>query len=242
MQQVEDLKTILRIFPVISSNFLLCTAVPTLGTLTVLQALTVDRHLGPHFKFPAGSMFVVILTSTSISITLIDRFFYPMWKKMTHQTLRPLQRIALGHMFNMTGMGVAALVESKRHKVARSHGIVHQPGSSVPMLVLWLMPQLLVVGIGEAFHFPGQVTFYYQQFPKSLKSTSTAMVSLVVGIAYLLSTVVIDLVRRITVWLPDNINNGKLDNVYWLFATIEMVNFGYFLICAKCYSYQNMEK
>lgn len=221
---------------------MLCTTLPVVSTLTILQALTVDRHLGPDLKVPAGSMIVFILISTAINLTLIDRFLFPLWQKITRRSPMPLQRVGLGHLFNMTGMAVASLVESKRLRLAQSHHISDEPESTVPMFVLWLVPQLVLVGLGEAFHYPGQVTLYYQEFPKPLRSTATAMISVVVGIAYYVSTAVIDLVRRITTWLPDDINNGRLGNVYLMFAMMQMLNFFYFLFCAKCYKYQSVEE
>lgn len=108
------------------------------------------------------------------------------------------------------------------------------------MLVLRLVPQLAVVGFGEAFHYPGQVTFYYQEFPKSLRSTATAMISMIMGIAYYLSTAIIDLVQTVTGWLPDDINNGRLDNVYWMLLVVAVLNFFYYLLCARFYKYQTL--
>jgi peptide/histidine transporter 3/4 len=137
-------------------------------------------------------------------------------------------------------MAVSALVESKRLKIAKDHQLQDQPGAIVPMLALWLFPQLVLVGVGEAFHFPGQVALYYQEFPVSLRSTSTAMISLIIGISFYLSTGLIDFVRRVTSWLPDNINNGKLENVYWMLVVVGVVNFGYYLVCANLYKYQNV--
>ncbi|XVF19526.1 hypothetical protein REPUB_Repub11eG0118400 [Reevesia pubescens] len=113
----------------------------------------------------------------------------------------------------MTGMAVASLVESKRLKLAQIHHVSDHPRSTVPMFVLWLVPQLVLVGLGEAFHYPGQVTLYYQEFPKPLRSKETAMISVVVGIAYYVRPSVIDLVRRVTTWLPDNINKGRLQGM-----------------------------
>ncbi|KAK5810442.1 hypothetical protein PVK06_025754 [Gossypium arboreum] len=241
VQQVEDFKNLLRIFPLLSSGVLMCTTLPVISTLTILQTLTLDRRLGPDMKVPAGSMIVFILTSTAINLTLIDRFLFPLWQKMTLRSPMPLHRIGLGHLFNMTGMAVASLVESRRLKLAQTHSVLDHPGSVVPMFVLWLVPQLILVGLGEAFHYPGQVTLYYQEFPKPLKSTAAAMISVVVGFAYYLSTTVIDLVRRVTTWLPDDINNGRLGNVYLMFAMMQMLNFFYFLFCAKCYKYHSVE-
>ncbi|XP_057999148.1 protein NRT1/ PTR FAMILY 2.6-like [Hevea brasiliensis] len=132
-------------------------------------------------------------------------------------------------------MAVAGLFESKRLKVAQTHHLVNQTGCVVPMSVFRLVLQLAVIGFGEAFHYPGQVTLYYQEFPKSLRSTATAMISLIMGIAYYVSTAFVDLLQKITAWLPDNINKGRLDYVYWMFPLLGALNFGYFLIRTKFY-------
>ena len=165
-----------------------------------------------------------------------------MWQRLTRRSPRPLQKIGLGHVLNILSMTVSALVESKRLKIAQAHHLQDQPKSIVPMLALWLFPQLVLVGIGEAFHFPGQVALYYQEFPMSLKSTSTAMIALIIGISFYLSTALIDLVRRVTGWLPDNINAARLDNVYWLLVVGGVINFGYYLVCASLYKYQDVER
>ncbi|KAK9940257.1 hypothetical protein M0R45_016925 [Rubus argutus] len=73
------------------------------------------------------------------------------------------------------------------------------------------------------------------------ENTSTAMISLVLGIAFYLSTALINLVQRFTRWLPDNIDNGRADDVYWMLVVIGVVNFGYYLVCAKLYEYQNVK-
>lgn len=75
--------------------------------------------------------------------------------------------------------------------------------------------------------------FYYREFPESLRGTSTVMISLLIGIGFYLSTAVTNLVRRITKWLPDNINDGMLDNVFWMLAVVRVMNFG---------CYRNVEK
>ncbi|GMN24541.1 hypothetical protein TIFTF001_000599 [Ficus carica] len=234
VQQVEDLKALIRILPLWSSNLFVTTPIAIQSSLTVIQALTMDRHLGSHFKIPAGSFQVVIFISTSISVMLVDRFLYPIWRKLTCRTPTPLQRIGVGHAIIVLSMAVSALVESKRLKMAHDHG-----SNVVPMLALWLFPQLVSIGIGQAFHFPGQVSLYYQEFPVSLRNTATAMAAMLYAIAYYLSSAVIHLVRRVTGWLPDDINKGRLDNVYWLLAVLGVLNFGYFLVCAKLYKYQN---
>ncbi|KAL3538479.1 hypothetical protein ACH5RR_001845 [Cinchona calisaya] len=241
VQDVEDFKTVVKILPLWSTGFFLSTPLVIQSSLGVLQVLAMDRHLGPHFQIPAGSVAVFSLIATCFTILLLDRFLFPLWKKFTHRPITPLQRVGIGHLLDIISMAVIALVEAKRLKIARLHGLQDQDNAVVPMSVFWLVPPLAISGIGEAFFVPGQVDFYYQEFPESLKSTSTALVSLYVGICFYLGNALIDLVRRTTGWLPDDINKGRLDNVYWLLCVLAGLNFCYYLVCACYYRYQNVE-
>lgn len=236
VQQVEDLKKLIRIIPLWSTGIFLHTPIGIQSSLSVLQALAMDRHLGPHFQIPTGSILVFVLISTVVSLALFDIFLYPTWQKLIGRPLTPLTRIGVGHVLNVLSMTISALVESSRIKMNRTD----KPNSVALMSVIWLVPQLVTVGIGEAFHFPGQVALYYQEFPSSLKSISTSMIALLIAIAFYLSTAIVDLVRRVTKWLPDNINNGRVDNVYWLLVVLGVLNFGYYLVCARFYKYQNV--
>ncbi|TKY48486.1 NRT1/ PTR FAMILY 2.6 [Spatholobus suberectus] len=230
VQQVEDFKAIIGILPLWSSSIFLSTPIGIQGSMTVLQALAMDRHIGPHFKFPAGSITVIPLISTSIFLALLDRVLWPAWQKLNGKSPTTLQQIGVGHVLNVLGMVVSALVESKRLKIAHSD-------PTVAMSILWLFPQLVLVGTGESFHFPAQVAFYYQQLPQSLRSTSTAMISMIIGISFYLSTALIDQVRRSTDWLPDDINHGRLDNFYWMLVLVGGINFVYYLVCSTLYKH-----
>ncbi|KAF4389164.1 hypothetical protein F8388_026893 [Cannabis sativa] len=162
VEEVEDLKRVIKLIPLWSTGILLTTTIAMFNGLSTIQALAMDREVGP-IKIPAGTFLAFTLVTTAISIFIVDR---------------------------------------------------------------------------EAFHFPGQVALYYQEFPDSLKTTSTAMVSLLIGLGYYLSVVFTDFIDNTTGWLPNNINIGRVDCVYWLFVVIGVLNFGYYLVCAKLYEYQ----
>ncbi|KAI4363638.1 hypothetical protein MLD38_019829 [Melastoma candidum] len=197
VQQVEDLKMLIGVSPLWLSSILLSTPVAVQNSMTVLQALTVNRRLGSSFEIPAGSVLVLIMFSATIWLTVID-----------------------------------PLVESKRlHTSSRSN----PDSTTVSMSVIWLFPQLILVGIGEAFHFPGQLSFFYREFPESLKSSATAIVGAIIGIAYFVSIGSVDMFRTRTTWLRQDLDKGRLDLVYWVLAAIGLTNFGYFLACACMY-------
>jgi len=179
------------------------------------------------------------MISTCITITFMDRVLSPLLTKRIRTSLTPLQRVGIGHVLTVVSMVLSALVESKRIKLDKSH---HQNSVVVPMSVFWLAPQLAISGIGLAFHSPGYVGFYYQEFPGSLKSTSTAVVAVFMGVAFYLGNGVMDLVQKVTGWLPENINNGRLDNVFWVISVFGALIFVYYVVCASLYEYKNVDK
>ncbi|KAF5959503.1 hypothetical protein HYC85_000712, partial [Camellia sinensis] len=227
VEDVEDFKTVIKIIPLWSTGIFLSTSIGIFNNLTVLQALTMDGHLGPHLKIPAGSFLVFKILATVISLSILDLFVIPMWRKVIGRALTPSQRIETRHVLNILGMVIAALVEAKRLHFIKTHHLTYQSDSIVPMLALRLVVPLTIVGIGVAFHFQGQITLCYQEFPASLHNTSTTMMSLLVGIGYYLSTAMVDLVRRTTSWLPDNISNAMdaktLFNLFTKFGIVKDV-------------------
>ncbi|XP_027175260.1 protein NRT1/ PTR FAMILY 2.6-like [Coffea eugenioides] len=222
----------------IKKSWKLCTVQQS--SLTVIPALTMDRHFGPNFKIPPASIMVFTLLS-AISLPLIDRLSDPIWQKISIPPLTLLQKIGIGHVLTILSMAISALVESTRLRLSKAHNL-HSTVPMVPMSVFWLIPQLILVGIVEALSFPAQASLFYQEFPASLKSTSTAMAAMLVGMAFYLSAALIDLFRRVTNWLPDNINQGRLDNVYWMLVAIGGVNFVYYLVCTWFYKSNQPEE
>ncbi|CAA7406226.1 unnamed protein product [Spirodela intermedia] len=236
VQEVEDLKAIVRILPLWLTGIFLSISIGIQGSLTVLQALTVDRRLGPHFSVPAGSLIVSSFAASAVTLFLLDRFIFPTWRMLTGREETLLRRVGIGHAINIAAMAASALVERMRMSAVRSHRLADDlAGATVPMSVLWLLLPLVLVGVAEALHFPGQVAFYYQEFPPALRGTATGMMAVIIALGFYLSTAVIDLVRRATDWLPDNVNASRLDRVYWTLAAGGAVNLGMFLILAQAY-------
>ncbi|KAG0463669.1 hypothetical protein HPP92_019738 [Vanilla planifolia] len=208
-------KLLIGLLPIISSGILLSATISVQASITVLQAMAMDRHLGRRFLVPAGSINASVLATASASIAVLDR---------TKCRLQPpLRRIAIGHVVNAFAMAAMALTESRRLAVS----------AAKPLSVLWLVPSLALIGFGEAFHFPGTVAFYYSEFPASLRSTATGTYAVVSGLGYYVSSASIAALRRSTGWLKDDINQSRLDKVYWTMAVVGMLNFVYFLLCAR---------
>ncbi|KAL3530630.1 hypothetical protein ACH5RR_009952 [Cinchona calisaya] len=169
-----------------------------------------------------------------------DGFLFPVLENLIHRSITPLQLVEIGHVIDILSMVALALVEARRLNIVRQNNLQDQDNAVVPMLVFWLVPSLALAGTGEAFLFSGHIVFYFQEFPAPLKSTSTSVVALFIGIGFYMGNGLIDIIRRTTEWLPDNINSGKLNNVYWLVSILGGINFCYYLVCASLYKYQKV--
>jgi hypothetical protein len=43
-------------------------------------------------------------------------------------------------------------------------------------------------------------------------------------------------------WLPEDLNKGRLEYLYYMITALGILNFRYFLVCAKCYRYKGHAK
>jgi peptide/histidine transporter 3/4 len=241
VQQVEDLKTVLRILPLWSAAIVLSVAIGVQINFTILQALVMDRAVG-RFTIPAGSMIVGNLIAVVVSLGLLDRVLLPLWRRLIRHDPTPLQRIGAGHVITIVSMAASAVIERRRLATVHARGEEGNPAWVSPLSAMWLLLPFALSGFGEALHFPGQVTLYYQEFPPSLKNTATGMVAMIVALGFYLSTALIGIIRRATAWLPDNMNASRLENLYWLLAVLVSLNFAYYMLCARLYKYQNIGK
>uniref|UniRef100_M8BQE8 Peptide transporter PTR2 n=1 Tax=Aegilops tauschii TaxID=37682 RepID=M8BQE8_AEGTA len=125
-------------------------------------------------------------------------------------------------------MAADAVVETRRLVLGR-------------MCILWHVPQYLLVGASVVFACVGQSEFFYNEAPVSMRSLCTALGLLTVSLGSYLSSLVVTLVSSITTrgvepgWMPNNLNVGHLDRLFWLVAALSSLNLAVFVCCAKRY-------
>eukprot|EP01018_Ginkgo_biloba_P003883 Gb_38873 [translate_table: standard] len=246
VQQVEELKSIIRIVPIWSSGIVIFIGVAQLSTFSILQARTMDRHIGKNFQIPAGSFGVFTMLALTIWLPVYDRLVVPMARRVTGRDggITLLQRMGTGLLISLLSMGVAGIVEIKRRKVAVSHGFMDKPNATIPMSALWLTPQYCLAGLAEGFNAIGQIEFLYSQFPENMRSVAGALFFCSMAVGNYMSSFVVTMVHRNTGhnghrnWLAQNLNQAHLEYFYWLLAGIGAVNFVSFIICARWYKYK----
>ncbi|KAL5064744.1 hypothetical protein RYX36_026481 [Vicia faba] len=249
IQQVEELKCLVRVLPICFSGILFFLVVSQQHTVLVFQALQLNRRVGnSNFNIPAASYSVFIMLSTTLWLPIYDRLVIPFLRRFTGKEagITILQRIGVGIFLSILSMFVSALVETERRHLALTNPIGIQPrkGAISSMSGFWLLPQLVLVGLSEAFNAVGLTEFYYKQFPENMKTIAGSLFFCCLAGSSYLSAFLVSVVHKTTSksatgnWLPEDLNKGRLDYFYYLIAAIEVFNFGYFLMCSKWFKYR----
>ncbi|KAL5553191.1 hypothetical protein UlMin_040592 [Ulmus minor] len=250
VHRVEELKSVIRMGPIWASGILLITAYAQQGTFSLQQAKTMNRHLTKSFEIPAGSMSVFTIVSMLSTIIIYDRFLIKICRKFTglDRGITFLHRMGIGFVISILATFVAGFVEIKRKEVARAHGLVDLPHTTIPISVFWLVPQYGLHGIAEAFMSIGHLEFFYDQAPESMRSTATALFWTAISAGNYTSTLLVSLVHKFTArpdgsnWLPNrNLNKGKLEYFYWLLTLLQVLNLLYYVCCAMMYTLKPIE-
>nr|BEK82043.1 NPF transporter [Taxus x media] len=244
LQQVEELKSVIRIGPIWFSGINVFVCMAQLNTFSVLQALTMDRQLGHSFKIPAGTFGIFTMLALTAFLPLYDRVIVPMSRRMSRKGITLLQRVGVGFGLSILSMSVAAVIETKRRNVAVLHGFMEKPKGVIPMSAFYLVPQYSLLGVAEAFSSIGIIEFLYSQFPENMRSVAGALFFLNLGIGNYVSSFLVSVLQSSTgggreqSWLGQNLNTSRLDYFYWLLAGLAAVNLLYFLVCARWYKYK----
>lgn len=251
VHRVEELKSVIRMVPIWAAGILVITAASQQHTFSLQQARTMDRRLSPSssFRIPPGSMTVFTYVAMLATISFYDRALIPLARRATglDRGISFLQRMGIGFAISTLASLVAGLIEVRRKEAAAAAGVLDEPTATVPISVLWLVPQYALHGVAEAFTSIGHLEFFYDQAPESMRSTATALFWLSISMGNYASTMIVSIVHRYSAgpggsnWLPDNLNRGRLEYFYWIITLLQLLNLVYYVICAKFYTYKPLQ-
>ncbi|CAI8599195.1 unnamed protein product [Vicia faba] len=241
--QVEETKILVRMLPIILSTIFMNTCLAQLQTFSIQQSTTMNTNI-LGFKMPGPSLPIIPLLFMFVLIPLYDRFFVPFIRRFTGipTGIRHLQRIGIGLVLSAISMLIAGFIETRRKSVAIEHNMVDS-NEPLPMTVFWLGFQYAIFGAADMFTLVGLLEFFYAESSAGMKSLSTAISWCSVAFGYFTSTVVVEVVNKVSGgWLEsNNLNRDKLNYFYWLLSVMSVVNFGFYLFCASWYRYKTME-
>ncbi|KAK8584811.1 hypothetical protein V6N13_138757 [Hibiscus sabdariffa] len=242
VDQVEELKALIKVLPLWSTGIIMSINLSQ-NSFPVLQANSMDRHLTKKFQIPAGSYGMFNIISLALWVILYDRAILPMISKIKGKPVRigVKLRMGIGLFLTCIAMVVSAIVENVRRREAIRDGFQNNPQAVLKMSAMWLVPQFCLNGLAEAFTAIGQTEFFYSELPKSMSSIAAALFGLGLAVANLLASVVVSIIDNITSkggknsWVSSNINEGRIDNYYWVLAVLSFINLFYYFLCAWAY-------
>ncbi|XP_071731626.1 protein NRT1/ PTR FAMILY 4.6-like isoform X2 [Rutidosis leptorrhynchoides] len=244
VKQVEEVKIVLKIFPVFLSTIMLNCCLAQLSTFSVQQAATMNTNIG-SFRVPPASLPIFPVLFIMVLAPLYDHVVIPFARKITKTEtgITYLQRIGIGLFLSIMAMAVAALVENKRKKVAYQNALTNS-NESLPITFLWVSLQYLFLGSADLFSLAGMMDFFFSEAPFSMRSLATSLSWASLAMGYYLSSVLISIVNHVTgtfdhnPWLYGiNLNHYHLERFYWLMCVLSGVNFLVYLVWAKSYKY-----
>ncbi|XP_071734382.1 protein NRT1/ PTR FAMILY 5.1-like isoform X2 [Rutidosis leptorrhynchoides] len=243
--QVEGVKLVFGMSMIWLVTLIPSTIWAQVNTLFVKQGTTLDRHLGSNFELPAASLGSFVTLSMLISVPLYDRYFVPLMRKRTKNPrgITMLQRLGIGFAIQILAIATAYLVEVKRMKAIRSHHILDIK-EVIPMSIFWLLPQYILLGVGDVFNAIGLLEFFYDQSPEDMQSLGTTFFTSGIGIGNFLNSFLVTMVDKVTSrdgkksWIGNNLNASHLDYYYAFLLLISVLNLGAFLWASKKYIYK----
>ncbi|KAL5826502.1 hypothetical protein ACOSQ3_018352 [Xanthoceras sorbifolium] len=246
VQQVEEVKIVIKILPIFACTIMLNCCLAQLSTFSVQQAGTMNTKLG-SLKVPPASLPIFPVVFIMILAPVYDHFIIPFARKVTKSEMgiTHLQRIGIGLVLSIVAMAIAALVEIKRKRVATNSGLLDST-SALPITFFWIALQYLFLGSADLFTLAGLLEFFFTEAPTSMRSLATSLSWASLAMGYYLSSMIVSIVNNVTdnsrqhPWLSgSNINHYHLEKFYWLMCVLSGLNFLHYLFWAMRYKYRS---
>ncbi|WOL09041.1 protein NRT1/ PTR FAMILY 4.6-like [Canna indica] len=249
VEELEDTKIVLKLLPIFLSTIILNCCLAQLSTFSVQQAATMNTRLG-GLTVPPASLPVFPVVFIMIIAPIYDHVIVPFARRVTRSEMgiSHLQRIGFGLVLSVVAMAVAALVEVKRKRVAREHGMLHSK-APLPISFFWVAFQYLFLGSADLFTLAGLMEFFFSEAPAGMRSLATALSWASLAVGYFMSSVLVSVVNRATRsggdegWLSGvNLNDYHLERFYWLMCVLGALNFCNYLVWAIRYKYRSKNR
>ncbi|KAA8529472.1 hypothetical protein F0562_033729 [Nyssa sinensis] len=224
VQNIEDVKIVLKILPIFACTIMLNCCLAQLSTFSVQQAATMDTKLGA-LKVPPASLPIFPVVFIMILAPVYDHFLIPFARKVTRTEMgiTHLQRIGIGLFLSIISMAVAALVEVERKRVVSDSGLIDSENTPLPITFFWIALQYLFLGSADLFTLAGLLEFFFTEAPISMRSLATSLSFASLAMGYYLSSAIVSIVNSVTghgkhnPWLSgSNLNRYHLERFYWL--------------------------
>uniref|UniRef100_A0A0A9E7B7 Peptide transporter n=1 Tax=Arundo donax TaxID=35708 RepID=A0A0A9E7B7_ARUDO len=237
--QVEELKTLLRLIPIWLTSAVYFVSNSQAQTTFVQQGTKTDSRIAlgaVSVSIPAASLTCIQTVFVVASVALYNRALVPAARRFLGRAepFTPLQLMGLGHAAVTAAVAVTAFTEARRLEAARA--------GAAPMSIAWLLPQYVVMAVSDASLSVGQLEFFYDQAPETMRGASTAFYFLSCSLGNFLCSQLVTLVASVTAaggstgWFTPDIDDEHLDYYFLLIVGITAMNFAVYICIAMNYT------
>ncbi|XP_054800659.1 protein NRT1/ PTR FAMILY 5.8-like isoform X2 [Prosopis cineraria] len=234
---------VLRLIPIWTMLLMFAVIFQLPPTFFTKQGMTMKRNIGENFKIPPATLQSAITLSIILLMPLYDRVFIPIAQLISRQDkgISVTQRMGIGMALSVVAMVIAAMVEVKRLEIGREMREAGSKSETVDLSIFWLIPQYVLLGISDIFTVVGMQEFFYSEVPENMRTLGIALYTSVFGVGSFVSALLISVVEILTSskgkpsWFSDDMNEARLDNYYWLLATLSAVSLFLYAILCKHY-------
>ena len=222
-----DAAAVVRLLPVAACVVVFWTVYSQMSSNFQLQGFQMDLHTMGTMLSPA-TLNVFDSVAIMLLIPAVDRGLYPCIHRITGVRLSMLTKMSIGFAFATASVIVAGFVERMR----RSSPILPpEPlsgntslcgggdgGAPLPMSTLsiwWQTPQYILIGLSEIFAAITCYELFYSTVPPHMRSVCQSINLLCTAFGSLAAA---GLNSACAAWIPDNLNDGHLDYLFFLLA------------------------
>ena len=214
-QQLDDASQALHVLPIMGMLPIFWCLYDQQGSVWTLQAGRMDLHF-LWFELQPEQLTVINPLEIMLLIPLFDSVIYPAMQNHRWE-IRPLRRMSWGMILTAVSFFFSGLVEQAiRSREEQGLSQVH---------VMWQLPQLTILSVGEIFLSVTGLEFAYSVSPERLRA-------FIMGI-YLLTTAVGDLLGGVL--YSTVFTDMERANIMFSCAILMLVNLGFFYRVAAWY-------
>ncbi|GAB4843984.1 hypothetical protein Ancab_013948 [Ancistrocladus abbreviatus] len=144
-------------------------------------------------------------------------------------------RIGLGMPVSVVCSGFSAFVVARKEKIQPTHN-PNGEGMTLPMSVVWLVPQMFMLGVVEGLAVDGVSSFFHHELPGSMRRYAALFTEVIIGVGVTLSAALSCLARLLGSWLYDSIYSSSVSpsrNFYMTLAVVSFLNLVIYVFVAS---------
>lgn len=248
---VTGVIAVLRVIPVFLLIILYWAIYSQMQSTFFLQGERMDAKLGSVIM-PIAVLNVFNTIIILILIPIMDKVVYPFLAKYNRSPTH-LQRIGLGFVLSALSVLVAGILEIYRKKDIEENGVIQQQLSgdtfnASSISIFAQVPQFALVGASEVFASVSGLEFAYSQAPSFMQGLVMGLFLMTSGIGNYVSEAILEIVKEATgadppdAWFPEEMNDGKTENLFFMLAALMAVNTLVFVVVAYFYKYKAPEE